>query len=138
MTLVGRVHVKPDGVDADTERLTVPVKAFRAFRVIVDVPEPPARIWLGLTVPVEMLKSGRTVTWNVMLAVVWESVPLVPVTVLTKSVVLLTVALHESVAVCGEVPRTTLAGSVQVIPDTVEAERLTVPVKPLTAVTVMV
>jgi hypothetical protein len=43
-------------------------------------------------------------------------------------------------AVCGEVPKTTFAGRVQVNPAGVDEDtaRLTVPVRPLTAVTVMV
>ncbi len=57
-----------------------------------------------------------------------------------KSVGELTVVVQESVAVCGDVPRVTLAGRVQVRPAGVEAdeERFTVPVKPLRPVTVMV
>jgi hypothetical protein len=48
--------------------------------------------------------------------------------------------LQERVAVWGEVPNVTLAGNVHVNPAGVETEtaRLTVPVKPFTAVTVMV
>jgi hypothetical protein len=44
------------------------------------------------------------------------------------------------VAVCGDVPKVTLAGRVQVRPAGVETDtaRLTEPVKPLTAVTVIV
>jgi hypothetical protein len=47
---------------------------------------------------------------------------------------------QESVAVCGDVPKVTLAGNVHVNPAGVETDtaRLTVPVRPLTAVTVMV
>ena len=50
-TLAGRVQVKPAGVEADTDRVTVPVNPFRAVTVIVEVPEAPARIWAGLTAP---------------------------------------------------------------------------------------
>ena len=49
--------------------------------------------------------------------------------------------LHESVEVCGDVPNVTLVGDkVHVRPAGVEAEtvKLTVPVSPLTAVTVIV
>ena len=48
--------------------------------------------------------------------------------------------MHDSVAVCGEVPNVTLAGRVQVSPAGVEADtaRFTVPVNPFTAVTVIV
>lgn len=50
------------------------------------------------------------------------------------------VAVHESVSVAGEVPNVTLAGTVHARPAGVEAETevLTVPVKPLTAVSVIV
>jgi hypothetical protein len=45
VTLVGvRVHVRPAGVEADTVRATDPVSPFSAVTVIVEVPEPPARI----------------------------------------------------------------------------------------------
>ena len=51
-----------------------------------------------------------------------------------------TVALHDSVAVCGDAPKVTLTGNVHVRPAGVEADvaRLTVPVKPLSAATVIV
>ena len=51
-----------------------------------------------------------------------------------------TVALQDRVAVCGDVPKVTLAGKVQVKPAGVETDvaRLTVPVRPFTAVTVIV
>jgi hypothetical protein len=61
------VHVKPAGVDAETARLTVPVKPFTAVTVMVEVPEAPARIWAGLTAPAAILKST---TWKRMDAVV--------------------------------------------------------------------
>lgn len=79
MTLVGdRVHVRPAGVDADTVRATVPVKPLTAVTVIVDVPEDPASIWVGDTAPAAIEKST---TLKLIAAVVWESVPSVPVTV---------------------------------------------------------
>jgi hypothetical protein len=78
VTLAGKVHVKPAGVDADTARLTVPVRPLRAVTVMVEVPEAPARIWAGLTAPAAILKST---TWNRIAAVVWVRVPSVPVTV---------------------------------------------------------
>ncbi len=43
MTLVGRVHVRPAGVDVDTDKETVPVRPFSAVAVMVEVPEAPAR-----------------------------------------------------------------------------------------------
>ncbi len=67
------MHVRPDGVEPETERFTVPVKLFRAVRLIVEVPESPARIWLGVAAPAVMVKSGTgaVVVWNVMAAVTW-------------------------------------------------------------------
>ena len=69
-----------------------------------------------------------------------ESVPIVPVTVSVKSVGLLTVAVQERVAVCGVEPNVTLGAMLQVSPAGVEddADRLIVPVSPLSASTVIV
>ena len=67
MTLAGRVQVRPAGVEAETARLTVPVKPLTAVTVIVEVPEAPARIWAGLTAPAAMVKST---TWKRIEAVV--------------------------------------------------------------------
>jgi hypothetical protein len=67
VTLAGRVHVRPAGVEAETEVLTVPVKPLRAVTVIVEVPEAPASIWAGLTVPAAIVKSTTT---NVIVPVV--------------------------------------------------------------------
>ena len=79
VTLVGvRVQVRPAGVDAETVRATVPVRPLTAVTVMVDVPEAPARIWAGETVPAAIVKST---TVKVIAAVVWDRVPSVPVTV---------------------------------------------------------
>ena len=137
VTLVGaRVHVSPAGVDADTVRATVPVRPFRAVTVTVDVPEPPARICAGVTAPAAMLKSTTT---KVTVAVEWDRVPSVPVKVTVY--VAAVVAVQLAVEVCGEVPNVTLVGlKVHVKPAGVDAEAdsATVPVRPLTAVTVTV
>ena len=68
------------------------------------------------------------------------SVPIVPVTVSVKLVRLLTVAVQESVAVCGVEPKVRLGAMLQVSPDGEEAEadRLMVPVSPLSASMVIV
>jgi hypothetical protein len=50
-TLAARVQVRPAGVEADTDKFTVPVKPFTAVTAIVEVPEEPARIWAGDTTP---------------------------------------------------------------------------------------
>jgi hypothetical protein len=78
VTLTGKVQVRPAGVDADAARLTVPVKPLSAVTVIVEVPEAPANIWAGDTAPAAIEKST---TWNRIGDVVWDSAPLVPVTV---------------------------------------------------------
>ncbi len=91
------MHVKPAGVEAETDKLTVPVKLFTAVMVMLEVPEEPARICDGATAPRLIVKSGISATWNVILAVVWERVLLGPVTVTTKS--LMSGELQERVAV---------------------------------------
>jgi len=79
VTLVGvRVQVKPAEVEAETVKATVPVRPFTAVTVIVEVPDAPTRIWVGLTAPAAMVKST---TWKRIDAVVWVNVPSVPVTV---------------------------------------------------------
>jgi hypothetical protein len=79
VTLVGdSVHVSPAGVDADDVSDTVPVRPFRAVTVIVDVPDAPASIWLGLTAPAAIEKST---TWNVISPVEWVDPSPVTVTV---------------------------------------------------------
>jgi hypothetical protein len=78
VTLAGRVHDRPAGVDADVVRPTVPVKPFRAVTVTVEVPEAPAKIWVGDTAPATIVKST---TWKRIVPVVWVRVPSVPVTV---------------------------------------------------------
>ena len=67
MTLAARVHVRPAGVDADTARLTVPVRPLTAVTVIVEAPEPPASICVGDTAPAAIVKST---TWNSIVPVV--------------------------------------------------------------------
>ncbi len=67
VTLAGKVHARPAGVDADTARLTVPVSALMAVTVTVEVPEAPAIIWAGLTDPAAIVKST---TWKRIVAVV--------------------------------------------------------------------
>ncbi len=60
-------------------RVTTPVKPLTAVTVIVEVPAEPADICgLGDTAPAEMVKST---TWKRIEAVVWDRVPLEPVTV---------------------------------------------------------
>ncbi len=66
MTLAGNVHVKPAGVEAETESVTTPVKPLRAVTVIVEVPEEPALMVAGLTAPADTVKST---TWKVITAV---------------------------------------------------------------------
>ena len=67
VTLAGRVHVRPAGVDADAARLTVPVRPLRAVTVMVEVPDAPAKIEAGVTAPAAMVKSTTT---NVIVPVV--------------------------------------------------------------------
>jgi hypothetical protein len=122
-------------VDAETDRATLPVNPVGAVIVSVQEPEPPAGIWGGETGP-QITESWPKL--KVIAAVVREREPLVPVTVTVK--VPVAVELQLRVAVCGEVPKVTLAGKVHVSPAGVEADtdKATVPVNPLRAVTVIV
>jgi len=61
------VQVRPAGVEADTDRVTVPVKPLTAVTVIVEVPDEPARIWAGDTAPAAIVKST---TWKRIVPVV--------------------------------------------------------------------
>jgi hypothetical protein len=136
VTLVGdNVHARPDGVDADTDRLTVPVNPFRGVTVMVEVPDDPANIWLGVTALAEMLKSfcGENVTETVRV-----SVPLVPLTVTVKATVQVPPAVSAAVFGVGSV---TLVGEmvfVQPVGGVVVIVRAMLPVKPLSAFAVIV
>jgi hypothetical protein len=106
ITLATNVQVRPIGAETETDRFTVPANPFSGATVIVDVPDEPARIWVGVTGPGVTLKSGCGVKATM---TVWVRVPLVPLTVTLKLTV------HEppavSVAVLG-VGRVTLAGDI--------------------------
>jgi hypothetical protein len=137
VTLVGdRLHVRPAGVEADTVRATVPVKPPVAVTVIVEVPEPPASIWVGVTALAAIAKVAPvevTVTVTVR-----ASVPLVPDTVTLKLIAVVQPAVNVDVLGVGSV--TLVGDSVAVHPDgTVDVTvRLIVPVKPLIAFAVIV
>jgi len=110
VTLVGlSVQLRPAGVEAETVNETVPVNPLSAVTVIVEVPEAPAKIWDGVTVPAVIWKSacGVKTTFTVRVRV-----PLVPLTVTVKEVV------HEPpavrVAVFGE-GSVTLAGEIVLV-----------------------
>ena len=124
-------HSRPVGVEADTERLTVPVKLPIEVTVIVEVPEAPASIWEGVTALAEMLKScppGDTATMTVRVRVL-----LVPVIVTLK----LTAPVHPAVRVAAlGVGRVTEAGDMVAVhpagtTDVTASEML--PVNPLRA-----
>ena len=58
LTLASGVHVSPDGVEADTARLTTLLNPPTEKTVIVEEPLAPARIVAGVTGPAEIVKSG--------------------------------------------------------------------------------
>jgi hypothetical protein len=60
--LAGVVQVRPDGVEADTWKLTAPLKPPIEETLIADVPLAPARITEGATVPAWTVKSGARAT----------------------------------------------------------------------------
>jgi hypothetical protein len=77
VTLVGlKLHVKPDEDALDVRAIT-PLNPLTLANATSEVPESPAAKLMveGLVLIV------KSTTWKRMLAVVWESVPLVPVTV---------------------------------------------------------
>src|SRR5580658_2704745 len=132
--LVPNVAVTPVG-RPDAARVTLPVKLFVGFTVIVLVPLPP---WATLNVlgDADKVKFGVGVTVRLIL-VVAVKLPEVPVMV-TVTVPVVAVALAASVntllPVVGLVPNVgvTPLGRVDV------TDRFTLPVKPLTSVTVIV
>jgi len=112
-------------------RLTVPLKTPTAVTVIVEVAEAPTGAAAG-----DVAVIVKSLLLTVKVAVVeWDSVPLVPVIVTAN--VPAVVELHPSVAVPELV---TLLGVIapHVSPDGTVSVRVTVPVKPLMAATVMV
>ena len=128
------MQVRPAGVDADAARLTVPVNPLTAVTVIVEVPELPANIWVGLTAPADIWKSGEGVKVTLTVRV---SVPLVPLTVTVKATVQVP-AVRVDVFGVGSV---TLAGDrvlVQPAGGVVVIVRAMVPVNPFSAFAVMV
>lgn len=129
VTLVGLVTPHERFAGTVSDRLTVPVKPFSAVIVIVEVAETPA-----LTAPGELAAIEKSLTVNVAVAV-WVRVPLVPVIV--NMYVAATVELHDTVAVpdpvmlVGDIaPQVRFVGTVSV--------KLTTPLNPLRAVTVIV
>jgi hypothetical protein len=107
-----------------------------AITVMVDVPEEPAKIWVGVTVLADMLKSAPpALTGTVTVRV---RVPLVPVTVTLKLVAVVHPAVR--VAVFG-VGRVTEAGDIVAVhplgtTEVTDSEML--PVNPLSAFALMV
>jgi hypothetical protein len=129
VTLVGEMapQVRLAGTVSVNE--TTPVKPLTAVTVIVEVAETPT-----LTAAGDVAAIVKSVTVNVAV-VEWVRVPLVPVivSVYVAAIVELqeTVAVPEFVTLVGEIaPHVRLAGTVSV--------RLTTPVNPLTADTVIV
>ena len=118
----------------EADRLTLPVKLFCGVTVIVDVTLPP-RARLNEFGEAESAKFGRGVTVTEMV-VTCDKLPDVPVTVTVK-VPSVAVLLAVSVRVLAVVVLVGLKAAV--IPlGRPEAERLTLPLKPLSGVTVMV
>ncbi len=129
MTLVGEIAPQLRFAGTVSVRLTVPANPLTAVTVMVDVAETPALTAAGLDAAIV-----KSTTWKVAV-VEWLKVPLVPVieSVYVAAMVELqaTVAVPELVTLVGEIaPQLRFAGTVSVSE--------TVPVKPLTADTVIV
>jgi hypothetical protein len=131
--LVGdRVQVRPAG-DTEEVRATVPVNALTGATVTVEVAAVPAVVDTEVGLAFTVKSAIATLTAKV---VEWDKAPLAPLIVTVKAP--LADALHDK----DELPApVTLVGlNVQVRPvdgDTI-AERATAPLKPFTAVTVIV
>jgi len=54
---MGIEHVRPEGVDGETDRKTVPVNPLTLVKVIVEVPVEPGDSWVELTGPADIVKS---------------------------------------------------------------------------------
>jgi hypothetical protein len=70
-------QLKPVAGEIKSDRATVPVKPLSPLTVIVDVLVTPA----STVTLVESAAIVKSTTWNRMLPVVWDRLPLVPVTV---------------------------------------------------------
>jgi hypothetical protein len=129
VTLAGVIdpQVSPEGTVSDNE--TVPANPLTAVTVIVEVADTPT-----VTAAGEVAVRVKSVIVKVAVAV-WTSEPLVPVIV--RLYVPAVVELHETVAVPEVVILVGLIAP-QVKPDGTVSVNATVPVKPLTAVTVIV
>jgi len=129
-TLVGdSVHVRPVEGETDDVRLTVPVNPPTPVTVIVEVPVAPALTptEVGLA---DRVKLAGALTLNVTVTE-WDSVLLVPVTDTWN--VPVAVKVHDSVEL--PEPVTLVGDSAQ---DVLFVARFTTPLKPWSAVTVIV
>ena len=61
------LQVRPAGLEGETDKFTVPLNPLSGMTLIVEVPEEPALIAEGVTMPVEITKSicGVKVTMTV-------------------------------------------------------------------------
>ena len=128
-----RLQVSPAGVDAETASVAVPVPV--ALTVIVEVPEPLGKIWLGDTALAVVAVIVNPVTKVNVAVALWDSVPLVPVIVTVNGPAVdelqVRVAVPELVMLLGVIaPHVRPACTVSV--------KATFPVKPFTAVIVIV
>jgi len=134
VTPVGvRVQISPVDGETDAVSVTVPVNALIDVTVIEEVPAVPA-ITVTLVGLAFTEKSGTAMLYA--MAAPWNRVPLTPVTVLAK--LPLVVAVQESVEL--PEPLTAVGVRAQLMPlaGLPAKLKLTTPVNPLTAVTVIV
>jgi hypothetical protein len=129
------VQERPVGVEADTVKLTVPLNPPDDETVIVEVPLAWASIVEGVTGPAEIEKSGGTATLYVIADVVWETVPLAPVTVTVNVPAVIEWQERVAVRVVGTVMEATASQSRSRLG---EAVKVTVPVKPFRGAIVIV
>jgi hypothetical protein len=130
-----KLAVTPEG-KPEADRLTLPLKPFTGLTVMVLVPLPPC-VTVTLVGEADRPKSGVATAFTVRVTVVlWLKLPDVPV-IVTVAVPVVAVPLAVSVKVLLPV---VLAGlKLAVTPEgKPEADRLTLPLKPFTGLTVMV
>jgi hypothetical protein len=129
--LVGlSVAVKPVDGETVVVNATVPVNPLSGAMVIVSVAKLPGQVSVVTLVELAVIVKSGAVTWRVMTAVVWDSRPLVPVTVTVKSP--LVAAIKDSVVLSNPPARlSVVVPRVAVRPADGAVVSETIPAKPL-------
>lgn len=133
--MAGAVQVSPEGVEAETWKLTAPVNPPIDKTEIGVVALAPARGIAGVIRPADIEKSCATATLYVITAVEWDSAPLAPVTATVNVPAVIEWQDRVVVVLVGMV---TDAMGLQSRPSSGLAVKATFPVKPFPGVIVIV